>query len=65
MSGSGHPLPASAEARRNEVPEDLEARKGHGDDDAGPSATAPVNPDGTPYEGGDLGRGPDSQEDRT
>jgi hypothetical protein len=59
----GHPLPASEEARGNEVPESAEARKGRGDDSAAAvQATRPVDPDGQPYRGGDLGRGPD--EDR-
>ena len=55
----GHPLPESEEARRNEVPESDEQRKGEGDDGRAPvQATRPVNPDGTPYPAGDLGRGP-------
>lgn len=59
MSGEGHPLPESEEARRNEVPEGLEARKGDGDDGREAiQATQPVNPDGEPYQAGDLGRGP-------
>ena len=28
MSGTGHPLPESEEARHNEIPESAEARKG-------------------------------------
>ena len=62
---SGHPLPESREARLNEVPEDLEARKGEGDD--GAEAAQPVdlvNPDGEPYQGGDLGRGPHSNQEK-
>jgi hypothetical protein len=56
---SGHPLPESPEARQNEVPEDLEGRKGEGDDGAEAAQTTDLmNPDGEPYEGGDLGRGP-------
>ncbi len=68
MSGTGedegHPLPASEEARGNEVPEELERHKGEGDDPkSAVQATEPVNPDGSPYRGGDLGRGPtDHQE---
>ena len=61
--GGGHPLPASAEARANEVPENLEARKGRGDDDPATTASAPVKPDGSPYQGGDLGRGPTDNEE--
>jgi hypothetical protein len=46
----GHPLPASDEARHDEIPEDLERRKGVGDDDEARSQPeAPVDPDGTPY----------------
>jgi hypothetical protein len=46
----GHPLPASDEARHDEIPEDLERRKGVGDDDeARIQSQAPVDPDGTPY----------------
>ena len=59
MSKDGHPLPESEEARQNEVPEDAEARKGEGDDGADAvQATRPVEPNGKPYQGGDLGRGP-------
>lgn len=59
MNKDGHPLPGSEEARHNEVPEDLEARKGEGaDGKAAVQATEPVEPDGTPYRAGDLGRGP-------
>lgn len=57
MSQSGHPLPASAEARRGEVPEQAERSKGDGDDSRlAVQATAPVDPDGEPYRAGDLGR---------
>ena len=54
-----HPLPASEEARHNEIPERDEAEKGRGEDGAaaaGPPAHPAVNPDGEPYEPGDLGR---------
>ena len=37
--GSGHPLPGSAEAREDEIPEHLVDEKGHGDD-----APAPADP---------------------
>ena len=58
-SGDGHPVPESPEARHNEIPEDLEGRKGEGDDGAAAvQATRPVNPDGEHYQAGDLGRGP-------
>ena len=49
--GSGHPLPASEEARRDLVPEHLEEEKGLGDDPAErvqPPDDA-VDPDGRPY----------------
>ena len=56
---SGHPLPESPEARQNEVPEDLETKKGKGDDGADAAqGLSLVNPDGEPYRSGDLGRGP-------
>ena len=59
MTKTGHPLPESPEARQNEITEDLEARKGEGEDGAeAVQATEPVNPDGEPYQAGDLGRGP-------
>ena len=58
-AGGGHPLPASGEARHNEIPEDIEREKGRGDDD--PEVSTPdepaVNPDGEPYRYDDLGRG--------
>ena len=59
MTGKGHPLPASDEARHNEVPEHLERDKGRGDDAeaANQPAEDPVTPDGEPYQYGDLGRG--------
>jgi hypothetical protein len=64
MSGTGHPLPQSEEARQTEIPEDLEARKGHGADGAeAAQATDHVNPDGEPYPAGDLGRGPAGDEE--
>ena len=54
MAGKGHPLPASDEARHDEIPEALAAEKGRGDD-AKPAArpgSDAVNPDGEPYPGG-------------
>jgi hypothetical protein len=63
--GSGHPVPESEEARHNEIPEHLEARKGEGDDGReAVQATKPVNPDGEPYEAGDLGRGPQTHQEK-
>ena len=47
----GHPLPDSEEARHDEIPENVENRKGEGDDDfrtVQPRGLA-VNPDGEPY----------------
>lgn len=64
MDGNGHPLPDSGEARHNEIPEDLEQRKGRGDDDpkvATPNPTG-VSPDGEAYRYDDLGRGPGAKE---
>ena len=58
MSGKGHPLPDSAEARHGEIPEHLAREKGRGDDSA--AAVQParaVNPDGEPYPAGAPGRG--------
>jgi hypothetical protein len=66
MSGQGHPLPGSDEARHNEIPENLEREKGLGDDPASlvqPDKEA-VNPDGEPYRYDDLGRGPATAPDR-
>lgn len=55
---SGHPLPASREARHNEIPESVEAGKGEGEE--GKDVVQPrrpaVNPDGEPYRYDDLGR---------
>lgn len=65
MSGNGgHPLPASGEARHGEIPEDLEREKGVGDDPRPVATPDPhaVDPDGTPYAYGDLGRGPGTEE---
>ena len=62
MSGGGHPLPASGEARHKEIPEHLEREKGRGDDSKGivqPQDQA-VSPGGEPYRYDDLGRGPEN-----
>jgi hypothetical protein len=59
MSGKGHPLPGSDEARHGEIPEHLGRDKGRGDDSrelVQPQKDA-VNPDGEPYRYDDLGRG--------
>ena len=65
MTGKGHPLPASDEARHGEIPEHLERDKGEGDDarDAVQPAGEAVNPDGEPYAAEDLGRGPAPEAD--
>jgi hypothetical protein len=64
VSGEGHPLPESQEARHNEVPELDEARKGEGEEGkAAVQAKRPVNPDGEPYAAGDVGRGPPFNEE--
>jgi len=58
MDGKGHPLPASEEARHEEIPESLAEEKGLGDDSAElvqPAGEA-VNPDGEPYRYDDNGR---------
>ncbi len=54
MSGKGHPLPRSDEARHSEIPEHLEQEKGCGDDAraAVQPAGEAVAPDGEPYLGG-------------
>ena len=50
-SGTGHPLPRSAEAREDLVPEHLVREKGHGDDAAAPALDGKaVAPDGEEYE---------------
>ena len=58
--GTGHPLPASGEARHNEIPEGVEQEKGRGQDPAEITTPHPdgVDPDGQPYRYDDLGRGP-------
>ena len=62
MSGKGHPLPGSDEARHNEIPEHLERDKGRGDDAAAVVQPGgdPVAPDGEAYRYDDLGRGPEA-----
>ena len=58
MTGKGHPLPGSDEARHNEIPEDLSEEKGRGDDSkpvVQPGRDA-VNPDGERYRSDDNGR---------
>jgi hypothetical protein len=49
--GCGHPLPASDEARHDEIPESLERSKGEGDDGktASRAGEPASDPDGEPY----------------
>ncbi len=63
-AGKGHPLPASDEARHNEIPENLESDKGCGDDPRAVVTPDPTgeNPDGERYRYDDLGRGPGAGE---
>lgn len=55
--GQGHPLPDSAEAREEEIPEHLVREKGHGDDAHAPASPSEerVAPDGEHYEVGPDG----------
>jgi hypothetical protein len=55
--GQGHPLPDSAEAREDEIPEHLVRDKGHGDDAHAPALPEEERtaPDGKPYEVGPDG----------
>jgi hypothetical protein len=50
--GQGHPLPDSAEAREDQIPEHLVREKGHGDDAHEPASPSGerVAPDGERYE---------------
>ncbi len=61
MTGKGHPLPASDEARHDEIPEDVAEAKGRGDDSrrvVQPGRDA-ANPNGEPYRYDDNGRAED------
>jgi hypothetical protein len=51
QKGTGHPLPQSAEATRDAIPEHLLREKGTGDDaaEAVQPAGVPVTPDGEAY----------------
>ena len=55
--GQGHPLPDSAEARDDQIPEHLVREKGHGDDAHEPASTSGVRvaPDGETYDVGPNG----------
>jgi len=55
--GQGHPLPDSAEARDDQIPEHLVREKGHGDDAHEPASTSGqrVAPDGERYDVGAKG----------
>ena len=57
-AGQGHPLPGSAEAREDEIPEHLVREKGHGDDAQAPASPSEERtaPDGETYEVGPDGR---------
>jgi hypothetical protein len=50
--GHGHPLPDSAEAREDEIPEHLVREKGHGDDAHAPARPSRERtaPDGERYQ---------------
>jgi len=50
-NGQGHPLPDSAEAREDEIPEHLVREKGHGDDAPAPASLSGERtaPDGESY----------------
>ena len=52
--GEGHPLPGSAEAREDEIPEHLVREKGHGDYAHEPASDSEerIAPDGESYETG-------------
>src|SRR6476469_9919076 len=55
--GQGHPLPDSAEARSDQIPEHLIREKGHGDDAHAPASPSVerVAPDGEHYKVGPDG----------
>jgi hypothetical protein len=50
-NGTGHPLPASDEARHDEIPESFEQSKGEGEDSKAASRRGEpaVDPDGEAY----------------
>jgi hypothetical protein len=52
--GQGHPLPDSAEAREDQIPEHLVREKGHGGDAHAPASASEerVAPEGKRYEVG-------------
>jgi hypothetical protein len=62
LSGTGHPLPESDEARHNEVPEHAAEEKGRGEEGREVVTPSPhaINPDGEVYRYDDLGRGPNA-----
>ncbi len=66
MTGKGHPLPDSDEARHDEIPEHLEREKGHGDDSqaAVQPAGQAVAPDGEPYGDDELKSDQQAHQDR-
>ena len=66
MTGKGHPLPGSDEARHDEIPEHLERDKGRGDDAkaAVQPAGQAVAPDGEPYGDDELEPDQKAHQDR-
>ena len=59
MTGKGHPLPRSDEARHDQIPEHLERDKGRGDDaEASAQPAVAVTPEGEAYPSGAPKRGP-------
>ena len=65
MMEGGHPLPASGEARHDEIPETIEREKGRGDDSAAVvQPDGAVTPDGEPYRYDDAGRAEQTDEER-
>ena len=59
MTGKGHPLPGSDEARHDQIPEHLEREKGRGDDaEAAVQPADSVTPEGEAYPSGAADRGP-------
>ena len=64
--GKGHPLPASDEARHDQIPESLEAEKGRGDDSSGAvrAGRDAVAPDGESYPVDDLAQDQAAHQDR-
>jgi hypothetical protein len=65
MSGKGHPLPGSDEARHDRIPEHLERDKGRGDDaEARIQPAAEAEPYNADSEADDLARNQAAHQDR-